>query len=176
VRVTRTNEVNVAEVVRGAVTLAASHPDRREGVRITSIVPNTGSLTVEGDEDLLHRAIFNLTLNAVQASPDPGEVRVEARLLDGEQPSLGSGFGAGSVVVRVSDDGPGIPASIRERLFDPFITTKPGGSGLGLSVVQRAIEAHRGVVYFDSSNRGTRFTVILPRTHGGARILAGATA
>ena len=77
----------------------------------------------------------------------------------------------------MSDNGPGIPASIRDRLFDPFITTKPGGSGLGLAIVQRAIEAHRGVVYFDSNGPegGTRFTIILPRTHPAARNPAGAT-
>jgi hypothetical protein len=48
-------------------------------------------------------------------------------------------------------------------MFDPFFTTKANGSGLGLAVVHRAIEAHRGHIFVDSSNRGTRFTVILPR-------------
>jgi two-component system sensor histidine kinase PilS (NtrC family) len=165
VRVARTDQVNVAEIVRGAATLLSAHPDRREGVRVTCAVPNGGSLIVEGDEDLLHRAIFNLTLNAVQASPPNGEVRIEASLLDSEQMPLGAGFEAGSVAVRVTDDGPGISPDIRERLFDPFFTTKPGGSGLGLAVVHRAIEAHRGLVFFDSAAKGTRFTVILPRTH-----------
>jgi signal transduction histidine kinase len=74
------------------------------------------------------------------------------------------------VAVRVSDEGPGIPAEIRDRLFDPFFTTKPGGNGLGLAVVHRAIEAHGGLVFFDSAGRlgGTRFTVIIPRTRSGA--------
>jgi signal transduction histidine kinase len=77
-------------------------------------------------------------------------------------------------VVRISDEGPGIPAENRDRLFDPFFTTKPGGSGLGLAVVHRAIDAHRGVVFFDNASgadarrTGTRFTVILPRTRAGA--------
>ena len=64
----------------------------------------------------------------------------------------------------MSDAGAGIPAEIRDRLFDPFFTTKPGGSGLGLAVVHRAIEAHRGLVFVDSGGHGTRFTVVLPRT------------
>jgi signal transduction histidine kinase len=68
----------------------------------------------------------------------------------------------GGVALRVSDDGPGIPAEIRDRLFDPFFTTKPGGSGLGLSIVHRAIEAHSGFVFVDSDDRGTRVTVLLP--------------
>ena len=52
--------------------------------------------------------------------------------------------------LRVTDAGPGIPAEIRDRMFDPFFTTKPSGSGLGLAVVHRAIEAHRGLVFVDS--------------------------
>ena len=176
VRVARTDQVNVADIVRGAATLASSHPDLRDGVRVICAVPDGGTLIVEGDEDLLHRAIFNLTLNALQASPPHGEVRLEASVLDIEQLPLGAGFEAGSVAVRVSDDGPGIPPDIRGRLFDPFFTTKPGGSGLGLAVVHRAIEAHRGLVFFDSAAKGggTRFTVILPRTHTGARTSFGA--
>ena len=176
VRVARMDQVNVADIVRGAVTLASSHPDLRDGVRVTCVVPDGSTLVVEGDEDLLHRAIFNLTLNAVQASPPHGEVRLEASVLDVEQLPLGAGFEAGSVAVRVSDNGPGISPDIRERLFDPFFTTKPGGSGLGLAVVHRAIEAHRGLVFFDSAGKGggTRFTVILPRTHNGARTFFGA--
>lgn len=176
VRVARTDRVDVADIVRGAATLLGAHPDRGEGVRVTCAVPDGGSLIVEGDEDLLHRAIFNLTLNAVQASPPNGEVRIEAALLDGEQMPFGAGFESGSVAVRVSDDGPGIPPDIRERLFDPFFTTKPGGSGLGLAVVHRAVEAHRGLVFFDCMGRGTRFTVILPRTHAAGRTSAGAMA
>ena len=166
VRVARTDRVDVAEIVRGAATLVSSHPDRRDGVRVTCAISN-GALIVEGDEDLLHRAVFNLTLNAVQASPANGEVRIEATTLDGDHMPFGAGFEAGSVAVRVSDEGPGIAADIRERLFDPFFTTKPGGSGLGLAVVHRAIEAHRGLVFFDSPGKGARFTVILPRTHAG---------
>lgn len=177
VRVARAEEVNVADVVRGAATLATSHPDRRDGIRVVCSVPDHRRLMVQGDEDLLHRAIFNLTLNAVQASPTDAEVRIEADVLDGdamERMPLASRFERGSVVVRVSDEGPGIPAEHRDRLFDPFFTTKPGGSGLGLAVVHRAIEAHRGVVFFDHGNgtdgrrAGTRFTVILPRTRAGA--------
>jgi two-component system sensor histidine kinase PilS (NtrC family) len=73
-------------------------------------------------------------------------------------------FDRGGVAIRVSDEGPGIPPEIRDRLFDPFFTTKQGGSGLGLPIVHRAIEAHRGFVFVDTDSRGTRVTVLLP-TH-----------
>lgn len=169
VRVAREEEVNVGEIARGAASLVASHPDCRDGVSIDCVIPADVPLTIQGDEDLLHRAIFNLTLNAVQASPPGAEVKVEAGVLDGD--SYGAGFENGSVVISVSDQGAGIPAEIRDRLFHPFFTTKPGGSGLGLAVVHRAIEAHRGLVFFDSHGPrvGTRFTIILPRTRSAAR-------
>ena len=71
----------------------------------------------------------------------------------------------GAIRLVIEDDGPGMPDDVRERIFTPFFTTKPRGSGLGLPVVHRAIEAHRGVVLVDSSpGSGTRFTIILPRT------------
>ena len=73
-------------------------------------------------------------------------------------------------MLTVTDAGAGIPDEIRDRLFDPFFTTKPGGSGLGLAVVHRAIEAHRGLVFVDSGQiGGTRFTVILPTAQPLAR-------
>lgn len=162
VRVAHTGSVDLAELARGAVQLAEAHPDRGEA-RIECQVPDDGSVVVQGDEDLLHRAVFNLVLNAAQASPAGGTVRVEVAAMHPEQLPAGVRYEGGSVSLRVSDEGAGIPLEIRDRLFDPFFTTKPGGSGLGLAVVHRAIEAHRGMVFLDSGPRGTIFTVILPR-------------
>ncbi len=163
VRVSHTGSVNMADLVREAAQLADAHPDRG-GVGIECTAPEDGSVVVQGDQDLLHRAVFNLLLNAAQASPPGGTVRVDVAVARPDQLPLGVRNEGGSVSLRVSDQGSGIPMEIRDRLFDPFFTTKPGGSGLGLAVVHRAIEAHRGMVFLDSSPRGTTFTVILPRT------------
>ena len=180
VRVTRTSPVNVAEIARNAASLAESHPDARGSVRVTCVVGDGGPLVVEGDEDLLHRAIFNLALNAVQVSPPKSEVSIEVATLATEHMPLAARFEGGGVAVRVTDRGPGIAPEIRERLFDPFFTTRPGGSGLGLAVVHRAIEAHRGLVFHDSPGQGTRFTVLLPREQNAidvdSPIPAGASA
>jgi two-component system sensor histidine kinase PilS (NtrC family) len=161
VRVARVEPVDLAAVARGAASLAAAHPDRPHNVEVVC-AGMTDDMVVDGDEDLLHRAVFNLALNAVQASPQGGRVRVELAPLSMDQVPAGVSFDLGGIALRVSDDGPGIPLEIRDRLFDPFFTTKPGGSGLGLSIVHRAIEAHRGFVFVDSDDRGTRVTVLLP--------------
>ena len=116
------------------------------------------------DEDLLHRAIYNLLLNAVQASPPNGEVRIEGGELSPNQLPQGRGqFERGAFAVLVIDEGPGVSPAIRDRLFDPFVTTKPGGSGLGLSIVQRAAEAHGGLVTVSALGEETRFTLVLPK-------------
>jgi two-component system, NtrC family, sensor histidine kinase PilS len=165
VRVAKTDPVDIGRVARHAANLASAHPDRKDGVSVTCAVTEGVDVTVDGDEDLLHRAIFNLALNAVQATPAGGEVRIEAMPADAEHVPSGIGYESRSAVaLRVSDTGPGIAVEIRDRLFDPFFTTKPGGSGLGLAVVHRAIEAHRGYVLVDSTPRGTRFTIVLPRS------------
>lgn len=119
---------------------------------------------MHGDEDLLHRAVFNIVLNAIQASPDGGKVRVELTEMSGDQLPRGVLFPDDAIALHVIDEGPGIPADLRDRVFDPFFTTKSGGTGLGLPIVHRAVDAHRGVVLVDSSASGTRFSVLLPRS------------
>ena len=161
VRVTRIGPVDLTIVAREATSLVAAHPDRPDRVLVEAKVPDE-PVIVEGDEDLLHRTVFNLALNAVQASPVSGHVSVQLAPLTSSDAPAGLSFDRGGVALRVSDEGPGIPEEIRDRLFDPFFTTKPGGSGLGLSVVHRAIEAHKGFVFVDSDTRGTRVTVLLP--------------
>jgi two-component system sensor histidine kinase PilS (NtrC family) len=181
VRVTRTSPVNLSALARGAASLVGAHPDVKQGLRVNCVTPEI-PVVIDGDEDLLHRAVFNLALNAVQAAPQGGEVRIEVQTLTADQIPTGVNdlvFEAGAIAVRVSDDGPGIPIEIRDRLFEPFATTKPGGSGLGLSVVYRAIEAHQGLVLVDSGGdfTGTRITVLIPlRQSEDASATAGSDA
>lgn len=161
VRVTQGVRVDMSTIARTAAGLASAHPDKKRGVQIVYAAP-TDPMLVEGDEDLLHRAVFNIALNAVQAAREEGEVRINLVTLPVEQIPVGVPFTVDAVSLSVSDDGPGIPLEIRDRVFDPFFTTKPGGTGLGLPIAHRAIEAHRGFVFVESSPKGTRFTVLLP--------------
>ncbi len=169
-RVTRVEALDVGALVSAAATLAASHPDRPEGSALEiDIAPELPR--VDGDEDLLHRAIFNLVLNAVQAVGATGHVAVRATLLDDSSGLAQRTSVAGAsamVAITITDDGAGIPDDIRTRMFEPFVSGKSGGTGLGLPVVHRAIEAHRGVVLVDSLERGTRFTILLPAAAGAS--------
>jgi signal transduction histidine kinase len=76
-----------------------------------------------------------------------------------------------SVVVRVQDNGPGIPASIRERIFDPFFTTKPmgQGTGLGLDIVRRLVRHNDGIIEVESEPGRTEFRVTLPIAQNAAQ-------
>jgi two-component system, NtrC family, sensor histidine kinase PilS len=167
VRVARVEPIDLGRLCESAGRLANASPNRPDGVRVATDA-ELGEHIVDGDEDLLHRAVFNLLLNAIQASPEGGEVHLAVG------PALPEHVGStrydyGGVMLTVTDAGAGIPDEIRDRLFDPFFTTKPGGNGLGLSVVHRAIEAHRGMVFVDSGSTGTRFTVVLPRAEPSRR-------
>jgi len=162
VRVSRRTPMDLTRVGAGAVNLALAHPDRPDRVTV-HCKAEEGVYFVEGDDDLLHRAVFNLLLNAMQASPEGGEVTLAVGPARPDQLDVGNTFVHGGVALSVTDSGPGIPAELRDRLFDPFFTTKVGGSGLGLAVVQRAIDAHRGLVFLDTSSGGTCFTIVLPR-------------
>jgi two-component system sensor histidine kinase PilS (NtrC family) len=163
VRVTRGSLVDIGSIARAAASLAAGFPEGGKDISLECDIPEA-PLLIEGDEDLLHRAVFNIVLNAIQASPQGGKVRVELTEMAGEQLPRGVLFPDNAIALHVLDEGPGIPADLRDRVFDPFFTTKSGGTGLGLPIVHRAVDAHRGVVLVDSTSRGTRFSVLLPRS------------
>jgi signal transduction histidine kinase len=116
---------------------------------------------IEGDPDLLRQAFLNLLLNAVQAVADGGRIRVACRVEQEETQAV--------ALAQVADDGPGVPPEARERIFDPFYTTRAGGMGLGLAIVQRIASAHGGWVSVGrAAEGGAEFTVGVPSATGGA--------
>jgi two-component system sensor histidine kinase PilS (NtrC family) len=160
VRVTRSQPLDLAGVVRTAVEIVRTHPDCP---RDTTIELEASPVSVEGDEDLLHRVAVNLVLNAVQATRGQA-ARITVTVRSAHADELPISFQPGpAALLGVRDTGPGIPEELRERIFEPFVSGRRGGSGLGLAIVQRAVQAHRGVVLVESvPGSGTTFQVILP--------------
>ncbi len=159
VRVTDCRPLDLAAVVTRAVELVRTHPDSGERAEIDIVAD---PVSIEGDEDLIHRLVVNLVLNAIQASGE--DVRVQVCVRTASSSELPQGLQLdGAAVLEVIDDGPGIPAELQERVFEPFVTGRVGGSGLGLAIVQRAVQAHRGAVFVESNpDQNTTFTVFLP--------------
>jgi signal transduction histidine kinase len=107
--------------------------------------------SVRGDRDQLRQVFLNLAQNAMQAMPNGGVLGVEI-----------TEYG-GALEIAVTDSGRGIPEEERERIFLPFVSTKPGGLGLGLAIVKRIVEEHGGTVSCRKRDeRGTAFVVRLP--------------
>jgi two-component system, NtrC family, sensor histidine kinase HydH len=107
---------------------------------------------VRGDPSQLRQVFVNLLQNAQQAAGPEGTVALDAEA-DSAQ-----------VAVGVSDDGPGVDASVRARLFEPLVTTRQKGIGLGLALVKRILERHGGSVAYEPRGKGARFVVRLPRS------------
>jgi two-component system sensor histidine kinase HydH len=135
---------NVAEATRPALAERGIHE---------VLVASPDPLTIMGDRDRLHQALLNLVLNAMDAMPDGGQLRIVQERQDG------------LAKVSIADQGVGMPDEVRQRAFDPFFTTKTRGAGLGLAKVQTIIRDHGGSITCDTSpGRGTTFTISLAVT------------
>jgi signal transduction histidine kinase len=120
---------------------------------------------VAGDADRLQQVLINLLLNAVQAMPDGGTLALETAVVRRARPGLEGGAEQDFVTFAVSDNGTGIPSDIKDKIFDPFYTTKEtqGGTGLGLAVCSGIVKEHDGWIDVeDGKAGGTVFRVFVP--------------
>jgi len=121
--------------------------------------------TVAGDADRLQQVLINLLLNAVQAMPEGGALSIETRLVRRTRPGLEGAAETDFVAVSIADTGTGIPVDIKDKIFDPFYTTKEGqgGTGLGLAVCSGIVKEHDGWMDVeDAPGGGTIFRVFVP--------------
>lgn len=147
------NEVNFSEVVNSVVTILKTKLRDRYELKI-DIDPN---IVVYGSVAGLNQIFMNLVTNSLDAMPEGGTLKVEAKSREKD------------VLVTVTDSGVGIPKNIVDRIFDPFYTTKDvgKGTGLGLYIVKKEVERQNGEVTVESEpGRGTVFTLHLPKENG----------
>jgi len=141
--------VRRAVSVREIVERALSTQTIPTNVRVTLDIAASPPASVDADQ--VRDAVENLIRNAVEAMPEGGDLRIGARA-DG-----------GSLALTIADSGVGIPCDVQETLFEPLVTTKPLGLGLGLTTTRALVENQGGSIGFESTpGRGTRFEVRLP--------------
>ncbi len=119
--------------------------------RVTVEVELAEDLEIPGRGEQIQQALLNLVLNALQVMPDGGLLKVSSSLQANE-------YG-----IQVTDNGPGIAMEDRERIFNPFVTTRDTGTGLGLAITQRIVQGHEGHIVLDSTpGQGASFTLFFP--------------
>ena len=141
-----------ARVVVEEVAGVLSHEAERRGVKLQLRVSRENT-RVAVSAEALNDIVSNLLVNALEAATHGGHVGVSAAPQDGV------------CVLTVQDEGPGIPTTLREKILQPFFTTKSQGTGLGLAIVARRVAEFGGKVDWESpvkDGRGTRFEVTLP--------------
>ena len=155
----RPSPLSSASLVEATVSLLARDP-QAAGVQVESAVED---VALWGDPEMLKAVLLNVLLNGAQAMGGQGLIRLSSRLADG------------TCELMVADAGPGIPPDQRERVFEPFVTTKHRGTGLGLAIARRVMEAHGGSIRLECpEGGGTLVTLALPLHRGAAVGGAGA--
>jgi two-component system sensor histidine kinase HydH len=144
---------DVTELVEHVIRLVEPETQEKKVEIHSSVVSGLDEIPLDAYK--ITQVLLNLILNALQFNNE-GNIRVTAEL-DEENSQL---------IFQVEDDGPGIPPENKEKVFDPFFTTREKGTGLGLAIVHKIVESHRGEIWVDSplpgKNEGCRFTIAIP--------------
>jgi len=160
-RIFNIGQCSLNELVREVVLLATSRVRsmNRDGRQISLefIDVTTEPVVMFVDPARIEDAVLNLVLNAIEAIDEKGDVTVCLRT------RANVSNGCSEALIEVTDTGCGIPVDIRNRIFQPRLTTKPGGTGLGLAAVRRTAAAHHGRITFKTRiGHGSKFTLALP--------------
>lgn len=154
----RPGQLNIHDVLERVRRLVlAEFPDIEIGRDYDTSLPE-----LTADREHLIQAILNIARNAAQAMAGRGHIELRTRIA--RQVTLAKRRFKLALELQVIDDGPGIPEEIRDKIFYPLVSGREGGSGLGLSLAQRFVEQHQGMIEVDSRPGHTCFTVLLPIT------------
>ena len=142
-------EVNLPDLINHAVALISADAQKNQIEVAIDIAANLPAL--EADSDKIKQVLLNIFLNSLAAMKNGGKLSI--RLLPGKD----------NIAVIITDTGGGIEKEDLPRIYDPYFTSKPAGTGLGLAVVQKIMEAHGGAVSVESSpGRGTEVSLQFP--------------
>ncbi|ALG73620.1 histidine kinase [Azospirillum thiophilum] len=142
--------VQLNDLIREVSLLAGRKSNARITLDLAADLPQ-----VEADGEALKQVVLNLIINAIQATPDTGIIAISTAAPDGRE-----------AVIAVSDDGEGIAPENVDKVFDPFFSTKPNGTGLGLAMAHRIVDAHHGTIAIASTpGAGTVVTLRIPFLH-----------
>ncbi len=149
--------VSAAELLQDVQALLRPQFEKRA---VSFTIEAADAIWLRADAEQIKQVLINLAQNAAESAGQNGSVILRARQGVAQ---LGAGS-ARVAVLEVADTGPGISPQVESRLFDPFFSTKEGGSGLGLPIAARIVENHGGHIQYQTQrNRGTTFSVVLPR-------------
>jgi signal transduction histidine kinase/FixJ family two-component response regulator len=149
--------VQIVDLLDHVVRLMSSQL-QKQGIRVTTSWPSSLP-EVMAVSSQLQQVFINLVLNAFDAMPDGGELLISV----GQAGGIGVSQSPGAIEITFADTGPGVPVDVRDTVFEPFTSTKTGGTGLGLSVSYGIISAHGGELELDQSyETGARFRITLP--------------
>ncbi len=145
---------NLGDVVLNARSLLRRQLDKR-GVKLV-VELNENLPAVMGDPAAMEEVVINLLSNAIEILKSGGAIRVAVDAVAGAE-------GGRDVALLIQDNGPGVPPELQDRIFEPFVTGREGGTGLGLYLVRQIVERHGGTVrLFSSPGKGARFLIRLP--------------
>jgi signal transduction histidine kinase len=159
----RLREQDLRPIIGDVLSLAAEELSTRN-VTLTSRM-SAMPLVANVDADLLKQAVLNVVQNGAQAMPDGGtlEVVLEEEFRIGNSPERSRAAEPKTCVLRIGDEGTGIPEEIREKIFDLYFTTRNEGSGIGLAMTYRILQLHHGAIEVQSKpDRGTEFLLRIP--------------
>jgi two-component system, NtrC family, sensor histidine kinase HydH len=148
------SEVDMAALVRRQVKLFIPRAEK-QGITITIEHPQQTLPPIQGDPVRLEQVVLNLLINALEAMPQGGQLTVRLKAID-DLPSHRW------LSIEVIDTGNGIPENVLEHIFDPYFSTKNGGTGMGLAICDKIVRQHLGRVECRTTEHGTTFEIQLP--------------